>query len=104
MWAGVLGPAAAGDMVPNVMGTFLAHGPLHAPTCQPSPAQTPYLSAAPPLQQTSDYVPQLEAFVPLLCSNAKPRVTTARVLSMPASGGGSPASRGRTRHSRSVSA
>jgi hypothetical protein len=29
------------------------------------------------LQQTSDYVPQLESFVPLLCQNAKPEAATA---------------------------
>ena len=31
------------------------------------------------LQQTSDYVPQLEAFVPLLCANASPHVTVTAV-------------------------
>lgn len=46
-------------------------------------------------------MPQLEAFVPLLCTNAKPHVTTARLLSAPTSTSDSPASRARTRHTHS---
>lgn len=55
------------------------------------------------LQHTSDYVPQLEAFVPLLCANAKPRVTAQHALSLPASGGGSP-TKASLRQRRSASA
>lgn len=47
------------------------------------------LPARPALQFTSDYVPQLEAFVPLLCENALPRkpLTSAAPAGSPGSGG-----------------
>lgn len=54
-------------------------------------------------QHTSDYVPQLEAFVPLLCANAKPHATVQRLLSLPAAEGGSP-TKGGPKQRRSASA
>jgi hypothetical protein len=48
-------------------------------------------------QQTSDYVPQLEAFVPLLCTNAKPQAAAG-----PAGAASAPASPRRTRSASSA--
>lgn len=63
-----------------------------ADPCQGARTSLSASPVLPVLQFTSDYVPQLEAFVPLLCENALPRKPLVAAAAVRSSGaGGSPA-------------
>lgn len=70
---GGISPAAVAQRRPAPA----AHDLRHWPSCRPRSRSPPLLPSPRPLvrvQATSDYVPQLEGFLPLLCRDANPRL------------------------------